>query len=89
MNCFFFPAELGSKFVDPPPFDLTSSYTDSNSAIPLIFILTAGADPTQILLKFADSQGFGTSRLFSLSLGQGNQQFLLAKTKIIYIYSFI
>ncbi|KAK0178126.1 hypothetical protein PV328_002104, partial [Microctonus aethiopoides] len=67
----FVESELGSKFVDPPPFDLTSSYTDSNSAIPLIFILTPGADPTQILLKFADSQGFGTSRLFSLSLGQG------------------
>ncbi|XP_044576956.1 dynein axonemal heavy chain 7 [Cotesia glomerata] len=67
----FVQFELGQEFVDPPPFDLLSSFHDSNCTIPLIFILTPGTDPAQILLKFSDSQGFGTSRLFSLSLGQG------------------
>ncbi|XP_076179047.1 dynein axonemal heavy chain 7 isoform X1 [Ptiloglossa arizonensis] len=67
----FVEAELGPQYVDPPPFDLSSSYADSNCCTPLVFILTPGTDPAQLLLVFADEQGYAASRLFYLSLGQG------------------
>ena len=41
----FVKDKLGEKFVDPPPFDLAKSYADSNATIPLIFVLSPGADP--------------------------------------------
>ncbi|CAG11277.1 unnamed protein product, partial [Tetraodon nigroviridis] len=41
----FVNSKLGKKFVQPPAFDLNKSYMDSNSTIPLVFVLSPGADP--------------------------------------------
>ncbi|CAM9175434.1 unnamed protein product [Chrysoparadoxa australica] len=67
----FIAGEQGSRFIEPPPFDLTSCYRDSACSTPLIFVLTPGADPMTELLKVADELGFGGKRLASISLGQG------------------
>ncbi|KAM4563453.1 dynein axonemal heavy chain 12 isoform 1-T1 [Odontesthes bonariensis] len=62
---------LGKKFVQPPPFDLSKSYLDSNSTIPLVFVLSPGADPMAGLLKFASDKKMGGAMFQSISLGQG------------------
>ncbi len=67
----FVKTKLGEKFVDPPPFDLGKSYSDSHAIIPLIFVLSPGADPMAGLLKFAEDKGFSGERFNAISLGQG------------------
>lgn len=61
---------LGQKYVQPPPFDLHACYADSSATRPLIFVLSAGSDPTAALLQFATEKGMA-SRLRTISLGQG------------------
>jgi dynein heavy chain, axonemal len=67
----FVKKNLGQKFIEPPPFDLAKSYADSNCTIPLVFILSPGADPMSALLKFAGDKGYEGNRFNAISLGQG------------------
>jgi dynein heavy chain len=63
-------AALGEDFVASPPADLVGAFNSSINTTPLIFILSAGADPTANLLKLAKDRGY-EDRLHILSLGQG------------------
>lgn len=61
---------LGPRYVEPPVLDLKQAFEESLPQTPLIFVLSAGVDPTQALLTLADQVKM-SSRMFSLSLGQG------------------
>ncbi|XP_065190205.1 dynein axonemal heavy chain 12-like [Sycon ciliatum] len=67
----FVEEKLGDRYVQPPPFDLSKSYADSNACIPLIFVLSPGADPMAGLLKFAADRKFDGDKFNAISLGQG------------------
>nr|AML30862.1 axonemal inner arm dynein heavy chain 6 [Marsilea vestita] len=61
---------LGQKFVEPPMLDLGESFGDSSPISPLLFILSAGVDPTTSLQQFAVTKGVADN-FHAVALGQG------------------
>uniref|UniRef100_A0A7S2SR52 AAA+ ATPase domain-containing protein n=1 Tax=Mucochytrium quahogii TaxID=96639 RepID=A0A7S2SR52_9STRA len=66
----FVEKSIGRCFVEFPPVQMEDVYEGTNRFTPLIFVLSQGADPTAMLLKFAKGKGYG-DRLHVISLGQG------------------
>ncbi|XP_043943753.1 dynein axonemal heavy chain 3-like [Protopterus annectens] len=66
----FIIENLGAVYIEPPTFDLQHIYKDSSHSTPLIFVLSPGADPMALLMKFAEEQGKGGTGLQTISLGQ-------------------
>jgi len=65
-------AELGKAFTEAPPWTLDDVFPDTDSRVPIIFILSTGADPTAMLQRFATKMGWVPGeRLHFCSLGQG------------------
>ncbi|KAI5723048.1 hypothetical protein M8J76_000435 [Diaphorina citri] len=69
---------LGEQYIVSPPFSLKQSYDDSNCCTPLIFILSAGSDPMDLLLKF--NSDMNAAKPLTVSLGQGQGE--IAKSYI-------
>eukprot|EP00698_Gefionella_okellyi_P007650 TRINITY_DN186_c0_g3_i1.p1 TRINITY_DN186_c0_g3~~TRINITY_DN186_c0_g3_i1.p1 ORF type:complete len:2618 (+),score=811.11 TRINITY_DN186_c0_g3_i1:164-8017(+) len=76
----FVAHRMGQRFIEPPTFNLEESFRASNAITPMIFVLSAGADPAADLNKFAEQMRM-SSKLSSISLGQG--QGPLAKQMIM------
>ena len=67
---FFVTDRLGSELVQSRPFDLGTSFAESDPTTPIIFVLSPGADPTGYLMKLAKDEGM-YEKMQVISLGQG------------------
>jgi dynein heavy chain len=67
----FVERQMGDKYVMPPVINYRLVYDQTTPTIPVVFILSPGADPASDLAKLAETLGFGGNRLKFLSLGQG------------------
>lgn len=63
--------ELGQQYTEPPPFDMEKSFVDSSNKVPIIIVLSPGADPMSELEKLAKIM---KNRVQSISLGQGQSE---------------
>jgi len=59
---------MGKFYIESATATMDIVYADTDFKTPLIFILSTGADPTSMLLKFAESKNYD-DRLHAISLG--------------------
>jgi len=62
--------EIGDYFIENLAGNIEDVYKDSIKTTPIIFILSQGADPTIMIMKFAEDHKY-RERMAMLSLGQG------------------
>lgn len=66
----FVSEKLGRQFIEPPMMDLLGALGDSSNKSPLIFLLSPGVDPTNMIISL--SKLIEKDRHFeTVSLGQG------------------
>ena len=63
-------AEMGDRFVQPPVLDYMRIFKQSKPTLPVVFILSPGADPGNDIQALAEQVGM-ESRFKFLALGQG------------------
>mmetsp|Transcript_47704 Transcript_47704/g.108527 ORF Transcript_47704/g.108527 Transcript_47704/m.108527 type:complete len:1551 (-) Transcript_47704:45-4697(-) len=61
---------MGDNFIIFPSATMQQLYDDSSRSTPIVFVLSTGADPTAMLLRFAQQMGMADT-LGAISLGQG------------------
>jgi len=66
----FVMEEVGEKYVQPPALDYERIFSQSSPTVPMVFILSPGADPQSDIQKFCAEKDM-TSRFKFVALGQG------------------
>lgn len=63
---------MGNEYITPPVLNLDDIYEQTSPLIPVVFILSPGADPTKDLFKLAKRCGVHDN-FMRISLGQGQE----------------
>ena len=67
----FVIAEMGQRYVQPPVLDYMNIFKDSLPLVPVIFVLSPGADPGGDIFKLAHKLGMSGNKMKYMALGQG------------------
>ena len=67
----FIIVAMGQQYVQPPVLDYMSVYEQSTPLVPVIFVLSPGADPATDIFKMANKLGMGGTKMKFMALGQG------------------
>lgn len=65
---------MDEYYITPPVISFANIYEQTNCNMPVCFILSAGSDPTNDLMKLADLVGVGMGNFCHISLGQGQEK---------------
>lgn len=63
--------KIGKFFLEPPETKIESIFVDSDVKTPMIFVLSTGADPSELILKFAQDKEMLPDKFKDISLGSG------------------
>jgi dynein heavy chain len=70
MKRYITDAHKNDKFVQPPTVTYEKILNDSSEKLPIVFILSFGADPLVDVQKLGEQLGFSGNKFEFLSLGQ-------------------
>ena len=65
---------MDERFVTPPVISYDSIFEQSTVYMPVVFILSPGADPANDIFKLGDRLGIENAHIKFISLGQGQEQ---------------
>ena len=62
---------MGDKYVQPPVLDYARILAQSSPVMPMVFVLSPGADPQSDIQNLGEQRGFTGNKFKFISLGQG------------------
>ncbi|KAG6609263.1 dynein heavy chain [Phytophthora cinnamomi] len=68
---------LGEEYVTQPPFNMEATYAETNSSIPIFFVLFPGVDPTPWVETLGKANGVSleNNNFINISMGQGQEAY--------------